>query len=149
MPAGPIGSCWVAHSWPDTAWEAFSWAGSAAAGPTITTTSLPAGRQGVAYSQTVHATGGTTPYTWTIDSGSLPPGLNLAAATGIISGIPTTPGVYPFVIKVTDADTNDDTQPLSITILAPITPGAGGEGSAHIVLGRVWYPSDSTILGGF
>ena len=57
---------------------------------TITTTSLPNGTVGTAYSQTLAATGGATPYTWSVYSGSLPAGLSLGSSTGTISGTPTT-----------------------------------------------------------
>ncbi|MGA8730703.1 MAG: Ig domain-containing protein, partial [Terracidiphilus sp.] len=55
----------------------------------ITTTSLPSGQVGTAYSATLAATGGTSPYAWSLTSGTLPAGLTLNAATGAISGTPT------------------------------------------------------------
>src|SRR6202035_5351797 len=56
-------------------------------GPSITTPSLPGGTHGNTYpSQTLMASGGTTPYNWTITAGTLPNGLTLNAATGVISG---------------------------------------------------------------
>ena len=55
---------------------------------TITTTSLTGGQVGVAYSQTLAATGGTGAYTWQLTSGTLPSGLGLNAASGLISGTP-------------------------------------------------------------
>ena len=45
----------------------------------VTTTSLPAGTVGIAYSQTLAATGGQSPYTWSLSSGALPAGLTLDA----------------------------------------------------------------------
>ena len=42
---------------------------------TITTTSLPGGNLNVAYTATLAASGGVTPYTWSLDSGALPTGL--------------------------------------------------------------------------
>src|SRR3984885_2057553 len=55
----------------------------------VTTSSLVGGSIGNAYSQTLQATGGVTPYSWTVTTGSLPAGLSLNAATGVISGTPT------------------------------------------------------------
>jgi Putative Ig domain len=46
---------------------------------------------------------GTPPYTFVITSGSLPPGLTLNPANGVISGTPTASGTYTFIIQVTDA----------------------------------------------
>src|ERR1035438_4906627 len=67
----------------------------------ITTASLPAGTVGVAYSQTLAASGGSPPYSWSLFSGALPPGLTLSAA-GTISGTPGTAGPSNFTVRVTD-----------------------------------------------
>jgi hypothetical protein len=86
---------------------------------TVTTTSLPGGQVGTAYGQaTLAATGGVTPYTWAVTSGSLPPGLTLDTSTGMISGTPTAYGTYSFTVTVTDAESPAMTasQPLSITV---------------------------------
>lgn len=69
----------------------------------IGTTSLPAGTLGVAYTATLSATGGTSPYTWSITSGSLPAGLTLGSTTGVISGTPTAAGSSSFTIQVVDS----------------------------------------------
>ncbi len=81
----------------------------------ISTTSLPGGTVGTPYSQTVTASGGTTPYTWSITSGSLAP-LTLASTTGVISGTPTTAGTLSFTVQVKDANSNTATQALSIVV---------------------------------
>ena len=65
----------------------------------ITTTSLPPGYRQVPYSQTLNATGGTGSYSWTLVSGTLPPGLVLSLA-GSIAGTPSSPGNYTFSIQV-------------------------------------------------
>jgi hypothetical protein len=85
--------------------------------PSITTTSLPAGVQGQAYSQTVSATAGLAPYTFTVSAGTLPAGLSLGSG-GVISGTPTTLGSSSFTVKVTDKSNpvQSATQALSITI---------------------------------
>jgi len=87
----------------------------------VTTSSLAGGTLGTAYSATLGATGGITPYTWSISAGSLPAGLTLNAATGAISGTPTgnVTGPVNFTVKVTDAETptaKTATAALSITI---------------------------------
>jgi hypothetical protein len=87
----------------------------------ITTTSLAAGTVGAAYNQTVVATGGTGARSFTVSSGVLPGGLALAAATGVISGMPAGPaGTSNFTVTVADsgAPQQSDSQALSITINA-------------------------------
>jgi hypothetical protein len=81
----------------------------------ITTTSLPGGTVGSAYSQTLTASGGTTPYTWSITVGALPAGLSLSTA-GTITGTPTTTGTSNFTVQVKDANASTATQPLSIVV---------------------------------
>jgi hypothetical protein len=73
----------------------------------VTTSSLVGGSIGNAYSQTLQATGGITPYSWAVTTGSLPAGLSLNAATGVISGTPTGTfvGTDSFTVTVTDAET--------------------------------------------
>jgi len=85
---------------------------------TITTSSLPAGTVGVAYSQTLTASGGSGGYTWSRSAGALPAGLSLAAS-GTISGTPTTAGTGNFTAQVKDSSNATDTQTLSITIAKP------------------------------
>jgi len=85
----------------------------AAAAPTVTplsvsTSSLPAVTMGSAYSTTLAATGGTSPYKWSIASGSLPAGLTLSSA-GTISGTPTASGNVSFTVEVTDSESTPAT----------------------------------------
>ena len=71
------------------------------AAPTITTASpLTPGTVGTAYSQTLAATGGTPPYTWSVTVGTPPAGLTLSG-TGVLSGTPTAAGTSNFTIQVT------------------------------------------------
>src|SRR5260370_2628192 len=81
----------------------------------ITTSSLPAGTVGAAYSQTLGASGGTPPYTWSVASGSLPAGLDLAAGE-TISGTPGAAGSSSFTVRVTDSAGGSATNALSLTV---------------------------------
>jgi hypothetical protein len=76
-----------------------------AAALAVTITSLPSGTTGVAYSATLAAAGGASPYTWAETSGgAMPPGIADITSAGTIAGTPTTPGTYgPYVFTVTDS----------------------------------------------
>ncbi len=89
----------------------------------ITTTSLASGTLGIPYSETLAATGGIPPYTWSVISGSLPDGLSLNSVTGELSGTPSTSGAFNFTAQVTDAYPSAVTQPLSIVIVEGASPG--------------------------
>ncbi|MFT3706944.1 MAG: Ig domain-containing protein [Archangium sp.] len=88
--------------------------------------SLPNGTIGLDYDETLLGSGGADPYTFALESGSLPDGLTLGEGGGI-SGRPTTAGTSTFEVRVTDLDSNTITAMRSITIVAPaiaITPTA-------------------------
>ena len=83
----------------------------------IATLELPSGKEKVAYEVELETCmGAAEPYTWAIMSGGLPDGLGLDINTGNISGKPTRAGVFDFTVMVTDADQNEATAKLSITI---------------------------------
>ena len=75
---------------------------------------------GVSYSQTNVASGGTTPYTYSVFSGSVPGGTSLDTATGTVSGTPPSPSVFSYVILVTDADGATTTASTSGSISSPL-----------------------------
>jgi len=93
--------------------------GSVVAPLVVTTTSLPNGTNGTTYSQTLTASGGQTPYSWTNSLGALPSGLHLST-NGVISGTPTNSGTFNFTVKVTDALSETATQPLTLTVGNPV-----------------------------
>jgi hypothetical protein len=83
---------------------------------TVTTSSLPAGTVGTAYSQDLTATGGAGGYTWAITAGSLPAGLSLDGSNGIISGAPTAAGSFTFTVQVKDSSDVTASRPLTISV---------------------------------
>jgi len=103
--------------------------------PVITTTTLPDGIVGTAYYQTLTATG-TTPITWTLESGSLPTGLSLSIA-GVISGMPTATGIFNFTVQATN-NAGSDTKALSIFVES----GVGI--SENVSSGITVYPNPTT-----
>jgi hypothetical protein len=69
----------------------------------ITTTLLPDASLGNRYEQELKCAGGGPPYTWSVESGSLPGGLSMDPETGYISGIPDAVGPYTFAVHVEDS----------------------------------------------
>jgi hypothetical protein len=108
----------------------------------ITTSSpLPSDILGTPYSQTLTATGGVTPYSWSITSGTLPNGLNINSSTGVISGTPTATGTSNFAVQVTDASSSSVTKNFSITIQPPLTITI----SSPLPSGKVTTPYNQTL----
>ena len=118
-----------------TGFNAFTITVSAADGGTITPltvscANVPAtGTVGTPYNGLLTASDGTPKYTFTILAGKLPPVLNLAA-TGEITGKPTTAGTYPFSVQATDSKGATGTATCTITI----TGGGGGGAVGSVVL---------------
>ncbi len=76
------------------------------------------------YSYQFEATGGKKPYTWSIISGSLPTGLTLNSALGIISGTPTDDGSFPYTLQVSDASEPPLTASIDCEFVIAPTPSS-------------------------
>src|ERR1700730_17171440 len=88
----------------------------------VTTSSLPGGTAGSSYpATTLQASGGVSPYTWSLGYGTLPAGLNLAAG-GAISGTPTVAGSYPLTFVVTDSSPTPQTAKAALTLTISGSP---------------------------
>jgi hypothetical protein len=98
---------------------------------TVSPPTLAAPVLGTPYSQTILASGGTAPYTFTVSSGALPPGLTLSstsATTAVISGTPIALGLFNFTITATDANGCPGSRAYTLQVVAvpPPPPPPGG-----------------------
>lgn len=82
----------------------------------INTSSLPNALRLRFYSETLQAAGGSGEYIWSVTSGSLPPGLWLDAASGVVRGRPRLNGSWGFTITVQDAEQPADFASQAFTI---------------------------------
>lgn len=116
------------------------------ANPTVTTTSLPNAAIATAYSQTLAASGGTAPYTWTLSGGALPAGISVSSA-GVVSGTPTAAGAFSPTFTVTDSASHTGTATLSLAVNAPniaISPGTLPDGIAGTAYSQTASASGGT-----
>jgi hypothetical protein len=114
------------------------------AGPALSFAAPPSGEIGTAYSDTLAASGGTGPYTWSVSAGSLPAGITLGAATGTLAGTPTASGTFSLTVQVTDADGQSATEATTLTIIAG--PGLSFAGPPSGEIGSAY--SDSLAASG-
>ena len=109
---------------------------------------LPRGTVNQPYAAVVGGSGGTTPYTWSLASGSpaLPAGLSLNATTGAIVGTPTVLVTTTPIFRLQDASSPAAVvqKPLTISIL--ITPQALSMTTASLPRGVVNQPYPNTTL---
>jgi hypothetical protein len=98
----------------------------------ITTGTLSQGQQGSPYSEAFSATGGTTPYSWSISVGTIPPGTALST-NGSFGGMPTSIGTFNFTVMVTDATSKTASGNFSVTVAA----STGYDGPAQLPIATV------------
>ena len=110
----------------------------------FSTGSLPAGQVGAAYNATIHLTGGTPPYAWSISNGALPAGLTLEAAGGAITGNPiATATGASFTVTVTDS--SKPVQTKSETLALTIAPPALAFGTTPLPAATTGVPYTTTL----
>lgn len=102
---------------------------------TIPGPALHAGEVGLTYVPvTYQATGGNSPYLWTVTSGSLPSGLSLSPE-GVIAGTPAASGTFKFTVGVTDAGIATANLTASIVIVPTLTASLTHSGSVAMRVG--------------
>jgi hypothetical protein len=111
----------------------------------ITTASLPGAQTQAPYQASLAASGGTSPYSWSLRSGSLPPGLSLAAASGMISGTPTQSGNFSFTVQVKDSSSPAQTATSALSITITSQPPAT---SATLYIGGVTESTQFPVTNG-
>ncbi|HKS73376.1 MAG TPA: hypothetical protein VJQ82_09280 [Terriglobales bacterium] len=109
----------------------------------ITTTTLPNGTVGTAYSGVVNASGGCTPYKWVIASGALPPGVTSKASNSTTSlnltGTPTKANTSSFSVKVTGCGGNNSDVAYKVVI----------QSTANHVVNLSWKASTTKDVTGY
>ncbi len=97
--------------------------GSSLAALKVATPALPSAQMQGSYQASLSASGGKSPYTWSVASGALPAGLALTSATGTISGKPSQAGAFSFAVKVQDSSSPLQTAsaPLTLNVSAAST----------------------------
>jgi len=120
---------------------------SACIGPplVISPAELPSAVEGTSYVATLSTDDGES-QEWSVVDGELPPGLTLDEETGVLSGAPTRPGTYDFVVMVEDrgVPSRSGEQDYSLTVIPELTLGAALD-PARV---GVAYEDTLTILGG-
>jgi hypothetical protein len=127
-----------------------------------TGSTLPPGTVGMSYSQTLAATGGNGPYTWSVTAGTLPSGLTLNPTTGQLSGVPGSAGASNFTIQVADTVQGTAAVAFALTINPPVqitTNSPLPTGVVNVLYGQTlaatggsgqyaWSVSAGTLPGG-
>ncbi len=108
----------------------------------ITTTSLSGATAGTSYSNTLGATGGTAPYSWTLSTGTLPAGITMQSA-GSLSGTTAQTGSFNISVEVTDSSSPKLTSSQSLTLMV-----AAGASGGPVPLPNYFGFSESDTNGG-
>ena len=130
---------------------------------TLSSTTLPDGVAGSAYTQNLGGAGGAAPYTFDLTAGSLPPELKLSRG-GTLTGIPAAAGTNTFSITATDANGCSGTQayvlavsgtyptitgqPQNCTNVAGTTAAFTVSADGAMPLGYQWFKNETNTIAG-
>ena len=88
---------------------------------TKVTGTIPGVTKGSSYTATPKASGGASPYTWSISAGKLPNGLKINSKTGKITGTPTQAGTFKITVKAKDKNGAAGTKQYTLKVTASTT----------------------------
>jgi hypothetical protein len=77
----------------------------------------PSAEVGIRFAKTFRARGGSGAYTWSLSSGTLPPGVALDATKGTIGGTPQAAGSFAFALIATDSEGRVATASAALTVV--------------------------------
>jgi hypothetical protein len=137
----------VADSAGATASRTFSLTIAPAVLTIVTSRQLNSSSLNTAFSETLTASGGVPPYSWTANG--LPAGLTLNASSGLLAGIPTAAGTFTAVITVTDSALNSYRDNFSITVAFPSTPAITISGVPGTSQATQQFPVQLTLASAF
>ena len=112
---------------------------------TVAPASLPDGTVGHPYSQTITGSGGTSPYSFSVVVGSLPDGLSLDSATGVLSGTPTTGGPASFRVRATDTNGAPGTRDYTVNIATDSVPPVTSANATPAANAHGWNKTDVSV----
>jgi hypothetical protein len=112
----------------------------------ITTTSLASAAVRAPYSETLTAAGGVPPYTWSLAPGGTPPIGITVNPNGVISGTPSSAGVFPFAVEVVDSQNNIARRSFTLNVVASLAVTTGSTLNAGVA--GVAYAQALAAAGG-
>ena len=114
----------------------------------VTHSPLPNGTVNQPYATALGGSGGITPYTWSLASGSpaLPAGLSLDDTAGTITGTPTAPGTITPIFRLEDSSSPEQAVQKALTITITTTPQPLTITTSSLPEGTVNQPYDPTTL---
>lgn len=114
--------------------------------PVINTATLADGAVNSPYNVTLSVSGGVSPYSWSIISGAVPPGLVLNGSTGAITGTPTASGTASFTVEVQDSQATKARAQASLSLqINPALSIVGTFSSAEV---NAPYSATLSVHGG-